>query len=174
VVTGIHCLNKDVGIGQRCLTISTVGLPHKIKQLAAHNLQVTFAVSLHASNQQVRAKLIPSADHYLLTNLIQDCQEYVQITGRRVTFEYILLAGVNDLPEHAGELVKLVKGFQSHVNLIPYNPIQEVDYQRPDEKRIKAFKTILEQEKVAVTVRYSRGLAANAACGQLRSSIMVK
>jgi 23S rRNA (adenine2503-C2)-methyltransferase len=91
-----------------------------------------------------------------------------------VTFEYILLAGVNDLPEHARELVKLVKGFQSHVNLIPYNPIQEVDYQRPDEKRIKAFKTILEQEKVAVTVRYSRGLAADAACGQLRSSVMVQ
>jgi len=91
-----------------------------------------------------------------------------------VTFEYILLAGVNDLPEHAGELAKLVKGFQSHVNLIPYNPIQEVDYQRPDQKRIRAFKTILEQEKVAVTVRYSRGLAADAACGQLRASIMVK
>ncbi|MEY3555065.1 MAG: hypothetical protein RLZZ580_1119 [Cyanobacteriota bacterium] len=174
VVTAIHSLNKDVGIGQRCLTISTVGLPHKIKQLAAHNLQVTFAVSLHASNQQVRSKLIPSADHYTLSNLIQDCQEYVQITGRRVTFEYILLAGVNDLPEHARELVKLVKGFQSHVNLIPYNPIQEVDYQRPDEKRIRAFKTILEQEKVAVTVRYSRGLAADAACGQLRASVMVK
>jgi len=158
VVTAIHSLNKDVGIGQRCLTISTVGLPHKIKQLAEHNLQITFAVSLHASNQQVRAKLIPSADHYPLSNLIQDCQEYVQITGRRVTFEYILLA----------------EGFQSHVNLIPYNPIQEVDYQRPDEKRIKAFKTILEQEKVAVTVRYSRGLATDAACGQLRSSVMVQ
>jgi 23S rRNA (adenine2503-C2)-methyltransferase len=90
VVTAIHSLNQDVGIGQRCLTISTVGLPHKIKQLAEHNLQVTFAVSLHASNQQVRAKLIPSADHYPLSNLLQDCQEYVQITGRRVTFEYIL------------------------------------------------------------------------------------
>ncbi|AFY75912.1 23S rRNA m2A2503 methyltransferase [Pleurocapsa sp. PCC 7327] len=170
VVAAVHCLNRDVGIGQRSLTISTVGIPNKIRQLAQHHLQVTLAVSLHASNQRLRERLIPSAKHYTLDNLIDDCREYVRITGRRVTFEYILLAGTNDLPEHALELAKLLRGFQTHVNLIPYNPIQEVDYQRPDRQRIEAFADILRQKRIAVSVRYSRGLEADAACGQLRAS----
>ncbi len=170
VVAAVHSLNEDVGIGQRSLTISTVGLPEKIRQLAQHHLQVTFAVSLHASNQSLRQQLIPTAKHYTLDSLIEDCREYVQLTGRRVTFEYILLAGVNDLPEHALELAQLLRRFQTHVNLIPYNPIQEVDYQRPSEQRIEAFASILRQKHIAVSVRYSRGLEADAACGQLRAS----
>jgi 23S rRNA (adenine2503-C2)-methyltransferase len=170
VVAAIHSLNEDVGIGQRSLTISTVGLPDKIRQLAQHRLQVTFAVSLHASNQSLRQQLIPTAKQYTLDSLIEDCREYVQLTGRRVTFEYILLAKVNDLPEHALELAHLLRGFQTHVNLIPYNPIQEVDYQRPNEQRIEAFANILKQKHIAVSVRYSRGLEADAACGQLRAS----
>jgi 23S rRNA (adenine2503-C2)-methyltransferase len=169
VVTAIHSLNRDMGIGQRYLTISTVGIPKRIQQFAEYNLQVTLAVSLHASNQRVREELIPSADRYPLETLLQDCRDYVKITGRRVTFEYILLAGVNDLPEHARELARQIKGFQSHVNLIPYNPISDADYQRPDRQRIETFKIILEKEKVAVSVRYSRGLEADAACGQLRA-----
>jgi 23S rRNA (adenine2503-C2)-methyltransferase len=127
-------------------------------------------VSLHASNQSLRQQLIPTAKHYTLDSLIEDCREYVQLTGRRVTFEYILLAGVNDLPEHALELAQLLRRFQTHVNLIPYNPIQEVDYQRPSEQRIEAFASILRQKHIAVSVRYSRGLEADAACGQLRAS----
>jgi 23S rRNA (adenine2503-C2)-methyltransferase len=170
VIAAVHSLNRDVGIGQRSLTISTVGIPNQIRQLAQHHLQVTFAVSLHASNQRLREQLIPSAKHYTLDNLIEDCREYVRITGRRVTFEYILLAGTNDLPEHALELAKLLRGFQTHVNLIPYNPIQEADYQRPDRQRIEAFADILKQKHIAVSVRYSRGLEADAACGQLRAS----
>ncbi|NJK51198.1 23S rRNA (adenine(2503)-C(2))-methyltransferase RlmN [Candidatus Gracilibacteria bacterium] len=170
VVAAVHSLNEDVGIGQRSLTLSTVGLPEKIRQLAQHCLQVTFAVSLHASNQPLRQQLIPTAKHYTLDSLIEDCREYVRLTGRRVTFEYILLAGVNDLPEHALELAQLLRGFQTHVNLIPYNPIQEVDYQRPSEQRIEAFANILRQKHIAVSVRYSRGLEADAACGQLRAS----
>jgi 23S rRNA (adenine2503-C2)-methyltransferase len=170
VLTAIHCLNKDVGIGQRSMTLSTVGIPGHIQRLAQHQLQVTLAVSLHASNQKLREKLIPSAKHYPLEKLIAECREYVKITGRRISFEYIVLAGLNDLPQHAIELANLVGGFQSHVNLIPYNPIQEVDYQRPDEKRIQAFVSALKQRKIAVSVRYSRGLEADAACGQLRAS----
>ncbi|MDJ0744669.1 MAG: 23S rRNA (adenine(2503)-C(2))-methyltransferase RlmN [Xenococcaceae cyanobacterium MO_167.B27] len=170
VVKSVKSLNQDVGIGQRSLTISTVGLPNKIRELAEHKLQVTFAVSLHASNQSLREKLIPSAQHYPLDQLWEDCREYVKITGRRVTFEYILLAGLNDLPENAQELVKHLRGFQTHVNLIPYNPISEVDYQRPNKQRIKQFQNILKQNKIAVSVRYSRGLSADAACGQLRAS----
>jgi 23S rRNA (adenine2503-C2)-methyltransferase len=170
VVAAVKALNTDVGIASRSLTISTVGLPGKIRQLAQHRLQVTFAVSLHASNQQLREKLIPSASNYSLNDLISECRQYIQITGRRVTFEYILLAGVNDLPQHATELGKLLRGFQTHVNLIPYNPISEADYQRPGQERIRAFTEILKSERIAVSVRYSRGLEADAACGQLRAS----
>ncbi|HAC63947.1 MAG TPA: 23S rRNA (adenine(2503)-C(2))-methyltransferase RlmN [Cyanothece sp. UBA12306] len=170
VVKSVKILNQDVGIGQRSLTISTVGLPQKIIQLAHHRLQVTLAVSLHASNQKLREKLIPSAKHYPLKQLLADCREYVKTTKRRISFEYVLLGGVNDLPNHAIELSELLRGFQSHVNLIPYNPIEEADYQRPNQEQIQQFIEVLEQQKVAVSVRYSRGLEANAACGQLRAS----
>ncbi|WP_373479626.1 23S rRNA (adenine(2503)-C(2))-methyltransferase RlmN [Geminocystis sp.] len=168
VIKAVKTINEDIGIGQRSLTISTVGLPQKILELAHHQLQITFAVSLHASNQEVREKLIPSANHYPLSQLLKECREYVKITGRRVTFEYILLAGVNDLPHHAKELAQHLRGFQTHVNLIPYNPISEADYQRPSKERVNDFLNQLKQENIAVSVRYSRGLEADAACGQLR------
>jgi len=170
VIGGVKSLNQDVGIGMRSLTISTVGIPGRIRQLAEHQLQITFAVSLHASNQALREKLIPSAKRYPLEALLDECREYVQLTGRRVTFEYILLAGLNDLPEHATELAQHLRGFQSHVNLIPYNPISEVDYQRPSPRRIQAFVEALEKQHIAVSVRRSRGLEKDAACGQLRAS----
>lgn len=170
VVTAVKSLNQDVGIGQRCLTVSTVGIPQQIPRLAVEQLQITLAISLHASNQALREQLIPSGGGYLLSQLIADCREYVQRTRRRVTFEYILLAGVNDTPDHANELAQLLRGFQTHVNLIPYNPISEVDYQRPNKKRIQAFQSVLEDAKIAVSVRYSRGLEADAACGQLRAN----
>ena len=170
VLAALKSLNQDVGIGQRSLTVSTVGIRDRIRQFAQNNLQITLAVSLHAPNQALREKLIPSARAYPLEDLLAECREYVEITGRRVTFEYVLLAGVNDLPEHALELAKRLRGFQSHVNLIPYNPIQEVDYKRPNRDRIQAFVNVLKQQNIAVTVRYSRGLEADAACGQLRAS----
>ncbi|MDZ8189681.1 MAG: 23S rRNA (adenine(2503)-C(2))-methyltransferase RlmN [Nostoc sp. ChiSLP02] len=170
VLAALKSLNQDVGIGQRSLTVSTVGIRDRIRQFAQHHLQITLAVSLHAPNQALREKLIPSARAYPLEDLLAECREYVEITGRRVTFEYILLAGVNDLPEHALELSKRLRGFQSHVNLIPYNPIQEVDYKRPNRDRIEAFVNVLKQQQIAVSVRYSRGLEADAACGQLRMS----
>jgi 23S rRNA (adenine2503-C2)-methyltransferase len=170
VLNAIKSINTDVGIGARSLTISTVGLRNKIRALAEEKLQITFAVSLHASNQQLREKLIPSANHYPLDEILAECREYFQITGRRVTFEYILLAEVNDLPQNALELAKLIKGFPTHVNLIPYNPITEVDYQRPNKTRINQFLEILTKQNITASVRYSRGLEANAACGQLKVS----
>ncbi|MBW4675305.1 MAG: 23S rRNA (adenine(2503)-C(2))-methyltransferase RlmN [Desmonostoc geniculatum HA4340-LM1] len=170
VLAALRSLNQDVGIGARSLTVSTVGIRDRIRQFAQHHLQITLAVSLHAPNQELREKLIPSARAYPLEDLLAECREYVEITGRRVTFEYVLLAGVNDLPEHALELSKCLRGFQSHVNLIPYNPIQEVDYKRPNRDRIQAFLNVLKQQQTAVSVRYSRGLEADAACGQLRAS----
>jgi 23S rRNA (adenine2503-C2)-methyltransferase len=170
VLAAIQSLNQDVGIGQRNITVSTVGIRDRIRQFAQNQLQVTLAVSLHAPNQTLREKLIPSARPYKIDDLLTECREYVEITGRRVSFEYILLAGVNDLPEHAAELVRRLRGFQSHVNLIPYNPISEVDYQRPNRDRIQAFVKVLKQHHIAVSVRYSRGLEADAACGQLRAN----
>jgi len=169
VVKAVRSLNKDIGIGQRSITVSTVGIPGQIRRLAQEQLQITLAVSLHASNQPLRETLIPSARKYPFEELIEECYEYVHLTGRRVTFEYILLAGLNDLPHHAAELAEMVGGFQSHVNLIPYNPISEVDYQRPSDRQIQDFVEQLQKRHVAVSVRYSRGLEEDAACGQLRA-----
>lgn len=170
VLPAMQSLNQDVGIGQRNMTLSTVGIPGRIIELAQHRLQVTLAVSLHASNQALREQLIPSARRYPLKDLLAECRSYVEVTSRRVTFEYILLAGVNDSPEQAAELAQMLRGFQSHVNLIPYNPIREADYQRPTSRRIQAFTNVLKQQQIAVSVRYSRGLEADAACGQLRAT----
>ncbi len=170
VVTAVKCLNKDVGISQRSITVSTVGLPGKIHELAQHELQVTLAVSLHAPNQKLRTTLVPTAENYPIEDLLDECRDYVQITGRRLSIEYILLAQINDYNHHAIELASRLRGFQTHVNLIPYNPIDDADYDRPTPKDIKAFVDALEQRHIAVSVRYSKGLGANAACGQLRSN----
>lgn len=170
VLGAVRSMNEDIGIGRRFITISTVGIPGRIRRLADHHLQATLAVSLHASNQTIRERLIPSARQYPLDALLEECREYVRLTGRRVTFEYILLAGVNDCREHAIELADHLRGFQSHVNLIPYNPISEVDYQRPDQRRIETFVQSLKERHIAVSVRRTRGLEADAACGQLRAS----
>ncbi len=164
----IAVLNKDVGIGQRMMTVSTVGIPDQILKLAEHHLQATLAVSLHAPNQQLRQSLIPSADRYPLETLLRDCREYVNITGRRISFEYTLLAGVNDSPSQAQELAALIKGWQTHVNLIPYNPIQDADYQRPNARAIQVFADVLATANITVSIRRTRGLEAQAACGQLR------
>ena len=170
VLAAVRSLNEDVGIGQRSITVSTVGIPKQIAKLATEQLQITLAVSLHASNQQVRQTLVPSAKHYTIEALLGDCRNYVTTTGRRVTFEYIVLAGVNDLPAHAVELAQHLRGFQSHVNLIPYNPINEVDYQRPSEKDLNRFLSLLKERNIAASIRRSRGLDRDAACGQLRAS----
>jgi 23S rRNA (adenine2503-C2)-methyltransferase len=168
VIKAVTSLNQDLGIGARSITISTVGIPGKILQLAKYQLQTTLAVSLHAPDQKLRETLIPTATHYPLTELFKECREYVKITKRRVTFEYILLAHINDKPEQATALAQHLKGFQTHVNLIPYNPISDAGFQRPSQQRITDFTNTLKQHNIEVSVRYSRGLEADAACGQLR------
>ena len=174
VLDAIRCLNDDLGIGQRRITVSTVGVPKTIPQLAELALatlgraQFTLAVSLHAPNQALREELIPTAHAYPYEALLEDCRHYLAVTGRRVSFEYILLGGLNDAPEHAAELADRVGGFQSHVNLIAYNPIEEEEFQRPTRARIEGFQRVLERRGVAVSLRASRGLDQNAACGQLR------
>ena len=174
VLESIRCINDDLGIGQRRITVSTVGVPHTLPRLADLALkqlgraQFTLAVSLHAPNQALREDLIPTAKAYPYDALLDDCRYYLQKTGRRVSFEYILLGGINDHPHHAAELADRVGGFQSHVNLIAYNPIEEEEFQRPTTKRIEDFRSVLERRGVAVSLRASRGLDQDAACGQLR------
>ncbi len=174
VLGAIRCFNNDLGIGQRRITLSTVGVADtlpKLANLALENLgraQFTLAISLHASNQSLREKLIPTAKAYHIESLLIDCRRYVELTGRRVSFEYILLGGLNDDLKHADELADLLGGFQSHVNLIAYNPIEEADFKRPSQERIDAFRYVLERRGIAVSFRASRGLDQNAACGQLR------
>ncbi len=174
VLDAIGCLCTDLGMAQRQITVSTVGVPRTLPRLAELALerlgraQFTLAVSLHAPDQRLREELIPTAHAYPIEALLEDCRRYVEITGRRVSFEYILLGGLNDLPRHAAALAQLLRGFQSHVNLIPYNPIQEEDFQRPTPQAVEAFRRALMDRHVAVSVRASRGLDADAACGQLR------
>ncbi|XP_028792690.1 uncharacterized protein LOC114748456 isoform X2 [Neltuma alba] len=170
VLEAHHCLNKDVQIGQRMITISTVGVPNTIKKLASHKLQSTLAVSLHAPNQKLRESIVPSAKSYPLDALMRDCKEYFLETSRRISFEYALLAGVNDSVDHAVELAQLLHGWGHgyHVNLIPFNPIEGSEYHRPYKKA--AFVSALESRNIAVSVRQTRGLDANAACGQLRNN----
>ncbi len=170
VVKAVNCLNKDIGISQRSIVVSTVGIPGKIHELAEHELQVTLAVSLHAPNQKLRAELVPTAENYPIDDLLDECRDYVKISGRRLSVEYVLLAGVNDHRSHAAELASKLRGFQSHVNLIPYNPIADADFDRPTPRDIQDFVDVLTQKHIAVSVRYSKGLGANAACGQLRAN----
>ena len=176
VLEAIRCLSDDLGIGQRRITVSTVGVPKTLPQLAELAIetlgraQFTLAVSLHAPNQQLREDLIPTAKAYPYDALLNDCRHYLEVTGRRVSFEYILLGDLNDRPEHAEELADRVGGFQSHVNLIAYNPIEEEEFQRPSRERIEGFRRVLERRGVAVSLRSSRGLDQDAACGQLRRS----
>ena len=174
VLDAIACLCTDLGMAQRQITVSTVGVPKTLPTLAERALerlgraQFTLAVSLHAPDQRLREQLIPTAHAYPLEALLADCRRYVAITGRRLSFEYILLGGLNDQPHHAEALARLIRGFQSHVNLIPYNPIAEEHFQRPTPEAVAAFRRQLQSRHIAVSVRASRGLDADAACGQLR------
>ncbi|XP_027163256.1 uncharacterized protein LOC113763603 [Coffea eugenioides] len=171
VLEAHRCLNKDIQIGQRMITISTVGVPNTIKKLASYKLQSTLAISLHAPNQKLRESIVPSAKSYPLEAIMKDCRDYFLETSRRVSFEYTLLAGVNDTIEHALELAEMLQewGRSYHVNLIPFNPVEGSDYQRPYKKSILAFAAALESRKITVSIRQTRGLDASAACGQLRN-----
>ncbi|KAF3775309.1 putative dual-specificity RNA methyltransferase [Nymphaea thermarum] len=138
VLEAHRCLNKDIEIGQRMITISTVGVPNTIKKLATYKLQSTLAVSLHAPNQKLRETIVPSAKAYPLDAIMQDCKNYFLETGRRVSFEYTLLDGVNDSVEQAIELAELLHGWGRvhHVNVIPFNPIDDSEFRRPYKKAV--------------------------------------
>jgi 23S rRNA (adenine2503-C2)-methyltransferase len=161
-----------LNISQRNLTISTCGIVPKIRELAEKHLQITLAISLHSPNDEMRRELMPIANKYSMDELLDACKYYFHETNRRMTFEYSLVAGVNDQPEHALELCTRLRGFPCHVNLIPVNPIKERDFKQSLPESVTEFKKILEKNRVNVTIRREMGADINAACGQLRRKKM--
>ena len=172
----IRLLTDENGlhISQRNLTVSTCGIVPKMYELAEENLQITLAISLHASNQEKRAELMPIANKYSIEEVLEACRNYFEKTGRRLTFEYSLVGGKNDTKEDAEELAHLIKGLNCHVNLIPVNPIKERDYVQSDKKVIENFKNKLEKYQINVTIRREMGRDIDGACGQLRKSYIDK
>ena len=163
---------NGLNISQRNITLSTCGIVPNILRLAEENIQITLALSLHAPNDEVRRTLMPIANRYSLKEILPACQTYFEKTGRRLTFEYSLVSGVNDNLEEAKALTTLIKGMHGHVNLIPVNPIKERDYRQSDRKAIEAFQAYLEKNGINVTVRREMGRDINGACGQLRKSFL--
>ncbi len=161
--------DKGLNIGARHITVSTSGIIPKIYQFADENLQINFALSLHAPNNEIRGKLMPINRAYKLPDLMKAIRYYVEKTGRRVSFEYGLFGGVNDQVEHAEELASLIKGINCHVNLIPVNYVPERDYVRTPRNQIFEFEKTLKKHKVNVTIRREHGHDIDAACGQLRA-----
>jgi len=173
MIRAVRILTHDrgFGIGQRNITISTIGLISGIDKLAEENLQVGLAISLHAPNNELRKKLVPTAGPNSVEDIIEAGRRYYKKTGRRVTFEYALMKGINDSPEIATELAILLKGNGSHVNLIPINPTAG-DFKRPTQDNISEFERILSNAGVNCTVRIEKGTEISAACGQLRTDIV--
>ncbi len=171
VLDFIRILNHPYGfaIGARHLTVSTCGLVEGIKRYANEHLQINLAISLHAPNDEIRNKLMPISRKYPLNELMGAVKYYEKEAGRRVTFEYILLKGVNDSKENAKELASLIKGTLAYVNLIPYNPIKELIFQRSDESNVHDFLDTLTKLGVTATIRKEFGTDIDAACGQLRA-----
>ena len=159
---------NGINISQRNLTVSTCGIVPRMRQLADEKLAITLALSLHASNQEKRLELMPVANKYEIGEVIDACKYYFEQTGRRITFEYSLVGGVNDTDEDARQLSQLIRGINCHVNLIPVNPIKERDYVQSNAKVIEAFKNKLEKSGINATVRREMGRDIDGACGQLR------
>ena len=170
IVKFVKIISSDMGlnISQRNITVSTCGIVPKIRALADEGLSITLALSLHAPNDEIRKTIMPVANKYALKDVISACDYYFKKTGRRVSYEYSLVAGVNDNIKEAMNLVKLVNGRNIHINLIPVNPIKERDFKQSDKLKIKAFRDFLEKHKVNATVRREMGRDIDGACGQLR------
>lgn len=172
VIKFIELLNSERGlnISQRNITVSTCGIVPKIKELADLKLQITLAISLHAPNDELRKTMMPIANKYSIAEIMDACRYYLDKTGRRISFEYSLVKGINDTKECANELIELVKGLNCHINLIPVNPIKERDYEQSEKNSIKNFRDMLERKGINATVRREMGRDIDGACGQLRQN----
>jgi 23S rRNA (adenine2503-C2)-methyltransferase len=176
VMRAIRILNHPdcLGLGARRITLSTVGVPPRIRQLAEEDLPINLALSLHAPNEALRRQLIPWAEHFGLPDILDTCRYYFDKTGREITLEYILLSGINDRPEHARELARLCRTLRSNVNLIRYNEVSGLPFRRPLADDVVIFQEILREQGINAHVRKSRGRDIDAACGQLRRNELKK
>ena len=165
----INC-GKGIDIGSRHITISTCGIIPGIKRFMNEEGQVNLAISLHAPNNELRSRIMPINKAYPLNDLIEVIKEYIKKTNRRVTFEYIMLEGINDSEENAKELATLLKGINCYVNMIPYNETENIGFKRTKEWKIMKFYDILKKNKINVTIRKEFGGNVDAACGQLRAN----
>ena len=172
VINFIDIINspKGIDIGARHITVSTCGLVPKIIDFMNHGKQVNLAISLHAPNNELRNKLMPINKAYNLEELFKVLKKYIEVTNRRVTFEYILLKDINDTDECAKELINLVKGMNCYINLIPYNETSHIEFKRTSQDKIMHFYDILKKHNINVTIRREFGSKVDAACGQLRSN----
>lgn len=170
VLKAIRIINarEGLGIGARRITISTCGIIPGIKRLATEGMQVELSVSLHAPDDKTRSLLVPANKKFPLAELIPACREYIENTGRQITFEYILIKGINSGLQNAQSLCRILKGMNCKVNLIPANPVAEYKVMAPEKREIAAFQDYLGRHNVKTTLRVSRGKDINAACGQLR------
>lgn len=166
----LHLLTDENGlhISQRNVTVSTCGIVPEMRRLAEEKLQITLALSLHSTTDEKRRRLMPIANKYSIEELMDACSYYFEQTGRRITFEYSLVGGVNDTDEDAQELIALARPLCCHINLIPVNPIKERDYVQSSQGRVLHFKNMLEKNKINVTIRREMGRDIDGACGQLR------
>lgn len=173
VLSFMRLLNseKGINISGRNVTVSTCGLVEKIRQFADEEMSVTLAISLHASNDEKRRQIMPIANRYSIDEIIAACKYFFDKTGRRLTFEYSLIAGVNDSETEAKELSSLLKGLNCHVNLIPVNPVKETGYKSPSREAALSFKNKLEKNHINVTIRREMGRDIDGACGQLRRRV---
>ncbi len=176
VISFVKRISDENGlhISQRNITISTCGLVEKICRLADEKLQITLALSLHAADDETRRELMPIAKRYSIAEILEACSYFFEKTGRRISFEYSLVAGVNDTQEEAVKLAALLRGRNCHVNLIPVNPIKERDYRKSERQNIIRFKNHLEKNGINVTIRREMGSDIQGACGQLRKSYLEK
>jgi 23S rRNA (adenine2503-C2)-methyltransferase len=165
------CSKDGLGFSQRRVTISTVGLPEKMHKLADLDRQYHLAVSLHAAREEIRNDLVPINERVGLAAVMNAADAYFQKTGRQVTFEYVMLRGINDGPEDSQALGRLLAKRKSHANLIPYNPVAGLPYERPSPEAIRDFVQTVERYGVSVTVRKTKGREIDAACGQLRRRV---
>ncbi|TCL60088.1 23S rRNA (adenine2503-C2)-methyltransferase [Kineothrix alysoides] len=174
VLRFIRLLTDESGlnISQRNITVSTCGIVPGMRRLAEEKLQITLALSLHATTDEKRRRLMPIANRYSLDELIEACAYYFEKTGRRITFEYSLVGGINDTNEDARELITLIRHLNCHVNLIPVNPIKERDYVSSTHEKAVAFKNKLEKNGINVTIRREMGRDIDGACGQLRRKVI--
>jgi 23S rRNA (adenine2503-C2)-methyltransferase len=164
----LDVVHDEMGLGARKVTVSTVGFPERLRRLAPEKPRFQLAISLHSPDDEQRWELVPAMRGVPVEDVLQAGDFWFAETGREVTYEYVLLAGVNDTQDHARRLARRLAGRRCTVNLIPFNPVDDSPYGRPDEARIESFRRILAAAGVVATVRRSRGVEADAACGQLR------